>query len=102
MIEKVNINSIYTHSSDVVVREIEGEVIIVPLVSGIGDMEEDLFTLNDTGKSIVSLMDGKNSLKEIVSILSKEYQVSDNQIVIDVKGLTAELLKRKMIVEKKK
>ena len=28
-----------------------GGIIIVPLVAGIGDMEDELFTLNDTGKA---------------------------------------------------
>ena len=28
-----------------------GEIIIVPLVAGIGDMEDELFTLNDTVKA---------------------------------------------------
>ena len=33
-------------------REIEGELIIVPLVAGIGDADDELFTLNETGKAI--------------------------------------------------
>ena len=34
-------------SSDVVARMIEGQVVIVPLVSGIGDAEDELYTLHD-------------------------------------------------------
>ena len=43
---------VYKPSDDVVAREIEGEIIIVPLVAGIGDIEDELFTLNETGKAI--------------------------------------------------
>ena len=46
-------------SGDVVAREIEGESIIVPLVAGSGDMEDELFTLNDTGKAIWDQFDGR-------------------------------------------
>ena len=41
-----------TPSEDVVAREIEGDVIIVPLVSGIGDEDDELYTLNPTGQAI--------------------------------------------------
>ena len=36
-------------SEDVVAREIEGEFIIVPLAAGIGDMEDELYSLNESG-----------------------------------------------------
>jgi len=42
----INRDSVYAVSDDVVAREIEGEIIIVPLVAGIGDLEDELFTLN--------------------------------------------------------
>ena len=48
---KVDINAAYKASEEVVAREIEGELIIVPLTSGIGDMEDELFTLNETGRA---------------------------------------------------
>jgi hypothetical protein len=40
---KVNLDAAYVPSEDVVAREIEGELIIVPLAAGIGDMEDELF-----------------------------------------------------------
>jgi len=41
----INTSAIYLPSEKIVAREIEGELIIVPLVSGVGDMEDELFTL---------------------------------------------------------
>jgi hypothetical protein len=37
MEEKIVLDAIYAPSEDVVAREIEGELIIVPLVAGIGE-----------------------------------------------------------------
>ncbi len=95
----VNLDSAYAPSDDVVAREIEGEIIIVPLVAGIGDMEDELFTLNETGKAIWNRLDGKSSLKVMVEKLSVKYEAPAGDIEKDVIGLVEELLKRGMIVE---
>ena len=99
MEKNVDLNSVYAHSEDVVAREIEGELVIVPLVSGIGDIEDELFTLNETGKAIWRKLDGKKTLEAIVEDLSKDYEGDEGEIAADVKGLVEELLKRKMVVE---
>jgi len=99
MQEKVDLNSKYSPSDDVVAREIEGELIIVPLVSGIGDMEDELYTLNETGKAIWKNLDGKNSINDVVNILSKEYDTNEKELLEDICGLVAELVKRQMLVK---
>jgi len=96
---KVNLDSIYIPSKDVVAREIEGELIIVPIVAGIGDMEDELYTLNETGKAIWKRLDGKKSLRKIVEEFSKEFESSSEKIEKDVIGFVNELLKRRMLVE---
>jgi hypothetical protein len=96
---KVDINAIYVPSEDVVVREIEGELIIVPMTSGIGDMEDALFTLNETGKAILDRLDGEKSLKDIVESLSKEYESSAGELERDVVGFVEALLSRKILVQ---
>ena len=96
---KVHSGAVYVPSEDVVAREIEGELIIVPLVSGIADMEDELFTLNETGKAIWRRLDGKRNLKNLVEELSAEFDASAAEIKRDVMGLVQELLKRKMLVE---
>jgi hypothetical protein len=93
-------NSIFCPSEDIVAREIEGELIIVPLFSGIGDSEDELFTLNETGRAIWKLMDGKRTIRQIIKLLIDEYKASDKEIEDDVFGLLEELLKRRIVVEK--
>ena len=84
-------------SSNVVAREIECELIIVPLVAGTGDLENELFTLNATGKAIWARLDGRRTLGEVAQDLSIEYSANAIDIERDVLGLVEELAKRKMI-----
>ncbi|MBU4267946.1 MAG: PqqD family protein [Acidobacteria bacterium] len=81
-------------------REIEGELILIPIAAGVGDIEESLFTLNETGRAIWGLLDGRRSLGEITSQMTAEYNDSDGQIKEDVLGLVSELAARSMIVRK--
>jgi len=96
---KIDLDAAYVPSEDIVAREIEGELIIVPLVSGIGDMEDELYTLNETGREIWDRLDGNASLKDVVEDLSREFDGPEGQIEKDVIGLIEELFKRKMVVE---
>ena len=96
----VELKKIYMPSDDIVARAIEGELIIVPLVAGIGDMEDELFTLNETGKAIWKHLDGKTSLKQVIDDLRLEYDVDPVFLEKDVLGLVNELVKRRMLVEK--
>jgi len=96
----IKLNQVYAPSDDIVAREIEGELIIVPLVAGIGDMEDELFSLNDTGKGIWRKLDGKTSLAEVAKSLAAEYDTRPDEIERDVVGLVGELVRRKMLVVK--
>ncbi len=90
---------IYARSHDLVEREIEGELIIVPLISGIGDLEDELFSLNPVGRDVWARIDGKRRVSQIVKELEKIYQVEREKITADVLGFLAELAKGKLIVE---
>ncbi len=99
MEKKIDIEAAYKASDEVVAREIEGELIIVPLTSGIGDMEDELFTLNETGRAIWSKLDGNKSLKAVVAELQEDYDAPVEEIEKDVTGLAQELLNRRILVE---
>ena len=93
----IALEGVYKPSEDVVAREIEGEIIIVPLVAGIGDIEDELFTLNETGKAIWDKLDGRRSLADVVAELTPEFAAEDGAIERDVLGLVAELVERKLL-----
>jgi hypothetical protein len=99
MENKIDIDAVYRASDEVVAREIEGELIIVPLTSGIGDMEDELFTLNETGRAIWNKLDGSRSLKVVALELQEDYDAPADEIEKDVTGLAQELLKRRILVE---
>jgi hypothetical protein len=99
IMNQLSLNAVCIPSEDIVAREIEGDIVIVPLVSGIGDADDELYTLNETGKAIWTLMDGRRNLQQIVDSLSSEYEDDQNKIEGDVLGLVAELVRRKMLVE---
>ena len=92
-------NRICIPSTDIVAREIEGEVVIIPLVAGIGDLEDELYTLNETGRAIWKLLDGKRSLRDVAGELVSEFDAPPEEIERDVAGLVDELIRRKMLVE---
>ncbi len=90
--------SVCRPSDDIVAREIEGELVIVPLVAGIGDADDELYTLNETGRAAWRLLDGRKSLGEIAGELADAFEGPREEIERDVVGLAAELLKRRMLV----
>jgi hypothetical protein len=96
---EVRMDAVYAPSEDIVAREIEGELIIVPLVAGIGDMEDELFTMNETGKAIWDRLDGRTDLGGVVAALVEDYQAPPGEIERDVLGLVGELVRRRMLVE---
>jgi hypothetical protein len=96
----VRLSGVFSAAADnVVAREIEGELVIVPLAAGIGDMEDDLYTLNAAGKAIWQRLDGSRTLKEIAENLALEFDAPAGEIEQDVLGLATELLNRKMIAD---
>ena len=93
------LDTVYAKSRDLVEREIEGEIIIVPLTSGIGDLEDELFSLNEVGRDVWARMDGKKPVSEILAEVEGIYEVGRKKLTTDVLGFLAELEKRKLIVE---
>jgi hypothetical protein len=85
-------------SQDVVAREIEGELIIVPLAAGVGDLEDELYTLNATGRAVWSRLDGTKTLADIAGELAVEYHSPPEGIETDVVGLAQELVRRRIVV----
>jgi hypothetical protein len=93
----INAEAVLVPSDNIVAREIEGELLIVPLVSGIGDTDEELFTMNETGRAIWALLDGQRSLHAIAQELAREFDAAESAILSDILGLMQELWNRKMI-----
>ncbi len=98
MVNNLNLKSICVPSEDVVAREIEGEILIVPLASGIGDAEDELYTLNETGQAIWQKLDGRRTLGDIALLLAEEFNTPLPDLEKDVLGFVGELTRRRILL----
>jgi hypothetical protein len=96
----MDMDRVYARSEDVVAREIEDEFLLVPIASGIGDMEDALYTLNETGREIWQRLDGQKTLEDLAAELCEEYDADADEIRQDVCGLVGELEKLNMVAKK--
>ncbi|MGM0470348.1 MAG: PqqD family protein [Promethearchaeati archaeon] len=94
-------SSILDRSEKFVIREIENEIILIPLVSGIGSLEDDLISFNEIGKAIIKKINGERTIKEIIDLLIEEFDGSPHDIKRDTLGLLKELCNKGILVEKK-
>jgi hypothetical protein len=97
MSQSINLETICSPSDDIVAREIEGDIIIVPLVAGIGDADDELYTLNETGKAIWAKLDGVKSLGQVATELSEEFSSDAGEIEKDVMGFASEMVSRRIL-----
>ncbi|MCX5751846.1 MAG: PqqD family protein [Candidatus Saganbacteria bacterium] len=77
-------------SSKIASREIEGEVILMPLYKSADDLSY-IYTLNETAARFWELVDGKRSINEIKGILLEEFDVKEDKLDAQVKELLKDL-----------
>ena len=65
----------YKKDPNMVFRDIEGEMILVPIRRRTADLES-IYTLNETGSRIWELIDGQHTLREIRDVIAQEYEVT--------------------------
>jgi len=99
MKNKILTYSIYKTSENIISKDIEGISILVPVVSGVGDLNDEIFQLNETGSEIWKMLDGKTPFENIVRKLSNEYDASTKTIEKDVFDLIRMLLEKQFIYE---
>ena len=75
------------------------QLLIIPIEDGLSENPDDIFSLNDTGYSTWQLMDGKNSVHDIITALVNEYNAPVETVKQDVLSLLTQLAAKEMIVE---
>jgi len=93
-VTQLNLNVVCAPSEEVVAREIDSEIVIVPLIAGIGDAEDELYTLNPTGQAIWQELDGQRTLKDVAAALADKFDAPLANIEKDVLGFAGELTQR--------
>ena len=77
------LKSILTHSPSIVTRKTGNEYVLVPITNNIADMHS-VYTLNETGAFIWEQINGKRSVKEIITLLTAEYDIDNKSAEADV------------------
>lgn len=95
----IKMEDIYLPSEKVVTREIEGDLIIVPIENKFADFNDALYSLNSTGKAIWELLDQNMSVESICKKLSQEYSAQPGVIENDIMQILNELLKMDIIIK---
>ena len=95
-----NLKKIYKKSKDIVEREIEGEMILIPIASDVVDLENDLiFSLNEIGKEIWQKIDGRKKVLDIVRELDDIYDIEEGELTRDVLNFLEELVKKDILLD---
>jgi hypothetical protein len=92
-------NTVYAVSANVVVRKVEDEVVLIPLVTHDDHTENEPFFLNTTGQAIFRMFNGKRKLKDIVAHLAADFNCPAGVIENDVIAFVKDLLKKKLLAD---
>ena len=86
-------------SQGVVAREIEGEIVIVPVTAGIGEAEDELYTLNETGQASAKAGWTANAERR-GGVPGERVHLSADELESDVLGFDSQLAQRGILVAK--
>jgi hypothetical protein len=95
----MNLNKIPVKKSDLAWRIIDGEAVIIALDQQTEDTEKINF-LNETGTRIWELMDGRNSVSEIIEHICLEYEIEREEAEKEVMSFIKELKRKGLITFK--
>ena len=81
----MEIQSLYKLKSKFVAREVGDELIIVPLSGNVAQMNA-LFTLNETGKFIWENVTDSNSIDDMVTLMTDEFDIDSQTARKDIEA----------------
>jgi hypothetical protein len=80
-------------SPDVVWRDLEGEAVLLDLVSGI------YFGLNEVGTRIWQMLDEGCDVSRVIDVIASEYDADRSEVEKDLRALLGELHKRGLVID---
>ncbi|HZM69407.1 MAG TPA: PqqD family protein [Candidatus Cryosericum sp.] len=81
---------IYRPSPDVVFRNIAGEHLLVPVRTGLAHIDY-LYTTDEVGSFILSLLDGRRDVADVSRQVSAEFEVDEDRARADVAAYLSDL-----------
>lgn len=92
-------DTVYAPSDKIISRDIMGEIVIVPIESGVADFSDAMFSFNETGAVAWKCIEQKKTIGQICAAIAEEYDSGMDQIERGVKKLVTELLEKELIFE---
>jgi hypothetical protein len=86
----------YKRNQDVVSRNIQGELVIVPIRSGVGDLNS-LYTLNPVGCVLWEFMNDEHTVSEMVQRVCDEFEVTEAQAQPDIESFLVSLVAEDLV-----
>src|SRR5437667_8660028 len=80
----------FQKDKNLVTRSIAGETLIVPVRSGIADLDY-IYALNEIGSLVWELLDERASVSQVVEAICTKYEVTPEQAARDVGDLLSSL-----------
>ena len=99
MILEITLAGKYRWSDDLVCEESDEEIFIILENPGILAKDDALFTLTGTGRLIWQLLDGTNSVQQVIGQVLQKYDANEAQVTQDVVAFLELLAVRGMITE---
>jgi len=96
----VGLSTVCLPSQDVVSRKIEDTIVIVPLAAGIGDADDELYTLNETAQAIWERLDGVRTLGDVVVALALEFDARREELEAHVVGFASAMIDKGILAVK--
>jgi len=99
MTMKIDTEKCYCVSENVIAKEIEGELVIVPMIADVGNLDAEMYSLNSTGIAVWKQLNGEKDLEHVITALSEEFGTTYDQIKDDVVEIVEQLLNKGLVVE---
>jgi Coenzyme PQQ synthesis protein D (PqqD) len=86
----------YARSHNVVSRKIDGELIVVPVRSGVGDLNS-IYTLNSVGSVLWEFMNQGHTIPDMVARICDEFEVTADQAQKDIEMFISSLITEQLV-----
>jgi hypothetical protein len=88
----------YRRSSDVVVRRVAGETLLVPTGGELARLQR-IFVLDEVGEVVWELLDGRRGLADIVRSVTGVFEIDANQARSDIAEFLSTLAESGLVEE---
>lgn len=88
----------FVAATGLVSRRVGGETILVPITSGVGDLDA-VYTLSEVGSRVWSMLQSPSTPRAIGAALAQEYDVAEEDAIRDVQAFITELTTKRLVHE---